>query len=620
MFIDGIEGKSFAQIITYYGQHPDTRDRTFLMFRGEAGKINYVSYEEYHARVIDYAKMIQNFRKEKSREDTDRFHVAFYMQNTPEVLYLFGACAFTNSTLVGINNAQIGEKLATDIANIDVDVLFVDEAEQPRANRTFLDSVLEVHRRFPMPLLYPDYVVARKKMPVNHPDGVATISEMISRTKCNEFTPVEPPSDGTAVIIFTSGTTGAPKGIEVPWKKLYDVGTVFTELLKYNPEDVGYVCMPLNHSNSLYINLVPALMNCAKLFIRRRFSASQFVRDLEDSGATIWNSVGDPVMYVLNTVGEQADYSHLPLRTVASTGTNARNRALFTKIFGLEIFSEMFGSTEVGALAIVTPDTPEYSVGKYIPGRDTRIVNPSTGEECELALVDERGGIKNFNRAVGEVIVSQESLGDSAFTGYYNLPDESTEKVDDQGYYHMGDLGAAFEKNGERFLMFLGRTGTDRLRTKGENYSTTFVEGIILKYPEVVNCAVVGVPFVDSNENDNPLYVLETTQPAYFDIKTFYGYCNKELPAYALPGFVRLIPELPMTETRKIKKVLLLHDFVERTPEKDRDKNDIIYVVEPGGIREFRTADYKDFMSCCVNPTVQNRFAAVTRRMDLFTT
>jgi fatty-acyl-CoA synthase len=619
MFIEEIKGKNFAQIISYFGQNPASRDRTFLMFRGEDDEVKYVSYGDYYERSIDYAKVIRSFRREKGRDDTDRFHVAFYMQNTPEVMYLFGACALTNSTLVGINNAQVGEKLAADIKKIDLDVLFVDDAEQPRTKRTFLDSVMKVQQRFPMPSLYPDYVVARERIPKNHPDGVVTIGETIDRTKCNEFVPVEPASEGIAVIIFTSGTTGAPKGIEVTWKKLYDVGMVCTGLVNYNPDDVGYVCMPLNHSNSLYLNVAPAMMNCARLFIRRRFSASQFVRDLEDSGATIWNSVGDPVMYVLNTVGEHADYSHLPLRTVASTGTNARNRALFSRIFGLEIFSEMFGSTEVGAVAIVTPDTPEYSVGKYIPGRDIKIVNQSTGEECELALLDDQGGIRNFDRAVGEIVVSQESLGDSAFTGYYNLPEESAERVDDDGYYHMGDLGAAFEKDGGRFLMFLGRTGTDRLRTKGENFSTTFVEGILLKHIEVVNCAVVGVPFVDGNENDNPLYVIETPQPSEFDIEAFYDYCTKELPAYALPGFVRLIPELPTTETRKIKKVLLLHDFVERTPEKDRDTNDILYVFEPGGIQEFKTEDYKHFISGCVDPTVRNRFVAVTGRTDLFT-
>ena len=313
----------------------------------------------------------------------------------------------------------------------------------------------------------------------NHPAGVATLEEMLEASADKDFVPTPLQPERAGVIIFTSGTTGAPKGIEVSWKKLFDVGVMSTTILHYGEDDVSYVCMPLNHSNSLYLSFIPALLNGARLLIRRRFSASHFVEDIERVGATVWNSVGDPVRYVLNTVGEEADYAYLPLRTVVSTGTNAHNRKDFTRIFGLDIFTEAFGSTEVGAIATVTPDTPPFCVGKYLPGKDIRIVDEITGREQEPAHVDSEGRILNFDKAVGEIVVSQDSLGDSAFTGYYNMPLESAERVDEAGYYHMGDLGARVELGGERYIMFLGRTGTDRLRSKGENFSAAFVEEII---------------------------------------------------------------------------------------------------------------------------------------------
>ena len=165
-------------------------------------------------------------------------------------------------------------------------------------------------------------------------------------------------------------------------------------------------------------------------------------------------------------MGEEADYAHLPLRTVISTGTNAHDRDAFTRIFGLDIFTEAFGSTEVGAIATVTPDTPPYCVGKYLPGKDIKIVDEFTGHERDPAQMDPSGRILNFDKAVGEIVVSQESLGNSAFTGYYNMPLESAERVDERGYYHMGDLGAFVASEGGRYIIFLGRTGTDRLRSK----------------------------------------------------------------------------------------------------------------------------------------------------------
>jgi fatty-acyl-CoA synthase len=620
MFIDQTVDLNIAEIISHFGSAPETKDRTFLMFRDERGDLQQKSYEAYLHRSLDYAKIIQRVRVECGREDPDRFHVGFFMQNTPEVLFLFGGCAFTNSTLVGINNAQVGEKLATDITNADVDLLFVDDHVMPKTNNSFFNAVLQAHERFGLGDLYPSRIITRNSTPDGHPEDIQTIDDVLHETANDLFTGVPLQIEMPGVIIFTSGTTGAPKGIEVSWKKLHAIGQLVTnEILGYNQDDIGYVCMPLNHSNSIYINVIPALMNCARLFIRRRFSASGFVKDLEDSGATIWNCVGDPVKYVINVVGENADFSHLPLRTVCSTGTNPQNRVIFSQIFGLDIFSEVFGSTEIGGLAAVTPETPGYSVGRYIPGRDIRIVNEATQDECEFARVDEKGVIQNFAKAVGEITVSQKSLGDSAFTGYYKQPEASAAKVDADGYYHTGDLGASFEIGGQKYLMFLGRTGTDRLRTKGENFSTVFVEQIVMQYPGIANCAVIGVPFVDSTENDNPMIVIETHIPASFDVTKFIEFCKTELPAYALPGFVRVTTRLPKTETQKVKKSLLLRDFFKRTLEMDADQNDILYCIEKEGPEVFTTEDYQRLLGECTEPVVRNRFQVVTGCSDLFT-
>jgi fatty-acyl-CoA synthase len=245
-------------------------------------------------------------------------------------------------------------------------------------------------------------------------------------------------------------------------------------------------------------------------------------------------------------------------------------------------------------------------------------VNETTGRPCELAVVDAEGCITNFERAVGEILVSQASLGDSAFSGYYNQLDESAARIDKNGYYRMGDMGALEEKDGEQFVIFLGRTGTDRLRTKGENFAATFVEEIIMQYTGVGNCAVIGIPFVDSTENDNPIYVLEVYNPGNFDLDGFYAFCRKEIPGYAQPGYIRLTRELPRTATHKIMKTSLMYDFIERTPEKDADPNDLIYRMNPDGITEFKTADYRNEIARCTDPAVRARFAAVTRRQNLF--
>ncbi|MCP4579627.1 MAG: AMP-binding protein [Deltaproteobacteria bacterium] len=618
MALDDIKGMDMARVIEYYGTHPQSEDRTFFMYYHENGRFREVTFARFLEKSLAYAALIDSLKRRQGKEGENRFHVGVYMQNTPEVLYAFGGCALTNATLVGINNAQVGQGLATDIKNMDVDVLLVDEVAQPKSGRTFLESVMAANHDHDLSHLYPQYVFARRRQQTDHPSGVATISEMLEGIELKDFTQTPLDTERTGVIIFTSGTTGAPKGIEVSWKKMFDVGIMSTNILNYGEKDVSYVCMPLNHSNSLYLSFIPSLLNGARLLIRRRFSASNFVSDIERVGATVWNSVGDPVRYVLNTVGEEMDYALLPLRTVISTGTNAHNRKAFTRIFGLDIFTEAFGSTEVGAIATVTPDTPPYSVGKYLPGKEIKIVDELTGHEKDPALVDGKGGILNFDGAVGEILVSQKSLGDSAFTGYYNMPLESAQRVDKEGYYHMGDLGAFVELDGERYMIFLGRTGADRLRSKGENFSAAFVEEIVLGYEGVVNCVVIGIPHVDSTENDNPIYVVEVEDPPRFDVPGLNRFCGRKIPPYALPGYIRVLCELPKTDTQKVRKPVLLHEFIERTPLTDKNENDLIYSVRKDGLKKFTAQDYEREMALCTDPMVRSRFAAVTRRQDLF--
>jgi len=112
--------------------------------------------------------------------------------------------------------------------------------------------------------------------------------------------------------------------------------------------------------------------------------------------------------------------------------------------------------------------------------------------------------------------------------------------------------------------------------------------------------------------------VLEVEDPSGFDLNKFYVYCQKEIPSYALPGFIRLIPELPRTDTRKVRKPALMYDFIERTPKKDADEQDLLYVIVQGKIKAFNTQEYQREMAKCTDPAVRARFQAVTRRQDIF--
>ena len=370
-----------------------------------------------------------------------------------------------------------------------------------------------------------------------------------------------------------------------------------------------------------FINIMPAFLNSARILLRRSFSVRNFVKDIETVGATVWNCVGDPVQYLLNYIdtnyGKKADFSYLPLRTVISTGTNAANRAAFTRLFGLEIFKEVYGSTEAGAITAVDASTPDYSVGKIL--KDVRVINEETLMECAGAELNKQGAICNIDLSAGEIIVSQNSLGNSSFSGYYKLPEESKKRIcliDNQEFYRMGDLGAVITINSVKYLIFLGRTG-DWIRCKGENWTPVDCEKIINKYEAVYNVGIIGIP-QSTGKEDDPMYIIETENIHTFNINEFLKYCKEFVPHYMFPRFIRLVTKLPMTETMKLKKSFLKRDFYFRSPQIDADRNDKLYKIVKGEAQEFVTSSYEKEMDKFKDPTNQDALKIYTKRPDLF--
>ena len=307
---DQLATMNFADIISSYGHDPAIRDRVFMLYRDRTGAIRETTYGQLYRTGLQYAALIDRFRQARGKSRDDRFHVGFYMQNTPEGVFLMVGCILAGAWFVGVNNAQIGRSLAQDLVNMDIDLLLVDEVPRPKSDRTFLDEVIAADDRFGLNGLFPDFVLARRTQASNHPPEIVTLDRALEHTDVANYRPDPLDPNRTGVIIFTSGTTGPPKGIEIPWSKLKHVAEMSIDILGYTAEDVGYVCMPINHSNSLFLNLTPALLAKAKVLVRRRFSASNFVKDITEVGATIWNSVGDPVRYVLSTIGPDEDLSH----------------------------------------------------------------------------------------------------------------------------------------------------------------------------------------------------------------------------------------------------------------------------------------------------------------------
>jgi len=362
------------------------------------------------------------------------------------------------------------------------------------------------------------------------------------------------------MIIYTSGTTGLPKGIKNNHFKFLAIGMTVSGLLQIGPDDVGYACMPLFHSNAMFLGFHPVFHVGGGLAVRERFSASQFAPDVLRYGVSYWNYVGEPMHYILAALMKEYGSEEKILEAVARNPKNRLRFALgngasppdlekFERWFGLEDVFELYGSTEAAISTFRKKGDPRGSVGE-MTDQNVKILN-ERGEECPPATLDADGKITNYAEAVGEICRVAEDTG--LFQGYFDNPNADQSKYRG-GVYHSGDLGHVILRDGTRFLFFDGRTD-DWIRKDGENFSAQQVARLVQEHPDVQLAAAYGVPCAVSDEL--VMVALKLRDGAHFDPKSFFDFCESQVAHGSMdrkwfPDFLRLVGEFEYTQTEKI--------------------------------------------------------------------
>src|SRR5262249_52850648 len=237
------------------------------------------------------------------------------------------------------------------------------------------------------------------------------------------------------MLIFTSGTTGAPKAVRISQGKMAAWGSHLAARFPLVPDDICYSVMPLFHSNAQVAGYTAPMSAGATTVLRRRFSARGFLPDVRNYGVTFFNYVGKPLTYVLATPARPDDADN-PLRIAFGNEAAPLDIDRFAERFGCFVV-DGYGSTEGGINMSKTDDTPAGSLGMPITGFRAVILDPDTGEECAPAAFDDTGRLVNAEAAIGEMVNPD---GAGAFEGYYNNPEANAERMRG-GMYWTGDLG-----------------------------------------------------------------------------------------------------------------------------------------------------------------------------------
>jgi len=443
-------------------------------------------------------------------------HVGTLLGNTPEMLTAMAAAGLGGYVLCGVNNTRRGDALARDIAKADCQILLTDATHKALIDGLELPGVRVVD--------------------VGSPQWSELLADAGDLTPYREVAATD-----TFMLIFTSGTSGEPKAVQVAHMMVPFAGVALVDRFGITASDVCYLSMPLFHSNALMAGWAVAL-NSGAAMAPATFSASGLLEDLRHYGVTYLNYVGKPLAYVLATP-EQPDDHDNPLRVAFGNEASDRDIAEFSRRFDCTVW-DGFGSTEGAVIITREDDCPPGSVGRGFPG--VAIYNSETLQECATAEFDEHGALANPGEAIGEIV---NTTGGGLFGGYYNDPGATDERLR-HGMYWSGDLGY---RDADGWIYLAGRTA-DWMRVDGENMAAAPIERIILRLPEVRQVAVYPVP--DEHVGDQVMAAVVLAEGTDLAPDTFGDFLalQSDLSPKGWPRYVWIADELPATATNKVLK------------------------------------------------------------------
>lgn len=365
----------------------------------------------------------------------------------------------------------------------------------------------------------------------------AVLPVFASTTAATVPLPAPQPGD-PALLMYTSGTTGIPKGVLQSHESLIYNGHCISAEHHLTQDDRVLGSLPLYHINGLVVTLVAPLVHKGSVVMTPRFSAASFWADASRHQCSWLNVVPTIISYLLNEQRNTAtvDLSRLRFCRSASSALAPEHHRAFEKRFGIGIIETM-GLTETAAPAFSNPYAPEErrigSIGK--PSGIRAMIRGTAGER---AAAGEKG----------EIILT----GRNVMLGYYKDPDRTREAFTEDGWLRTGDIGYEDEQG---YFYVTGRA-KELIIKGGENIAPREIDEAMIKHPSVLDAAAVGVPHPDYGQ-DIAVYVV-LRDNAVFDGDALRLHCLHELGRYKTPSKYVVVDDLPRGPSGKVQRLKLL--------------------------------------------------------------
>lgn len=353
--------------------------------------------------------------------------------------------------------------------------------------------------------------------------------------------------------IFTSGTTGLPKASVMSHYRWLQAMGGLGSAVRLTPQDVLYCCLPLYHNNALTVSLGVTIAGGACFALDTKFSASRFWSRVRHHRATAFCYIGELLRYLLNQSATLDDQNH-EVRLILGNGLRPEIWKDFEDRFGISNIFEFYGASESN-LGFMNAFGLRETVGFSPMPYQIIACDPDT----EQPLRQGNGFCRKVPRGeVGLLISEVTEL--RPFDGYTD-PQANESKLL-RNVFKKGDLwfnsGDLVRRQGWHHIQFVDRLG-DTFRWKGENVATSEVEGVMAKLPWLADAVVYGVK-VPGQDGRAGMAAITLQAGEVFDAEGLAAHLCRELPSYAVPLYVRVLPELETTGTFKHQKSRLKKD------------------------------------------------------------
>lgn len=474
--------------------------------------------------------------------------VALLLPNTPQFLVAYNAILLSGATVVALNPLQSNEEIDRQIRVTDSKLLIILDRLLQKLPETYPELIIAEAAYYVPPGLR---TLSRLRYRIKRPKGAYRFEDLITGSKVSEYPEINPTED-VAVILFTSGTTGQPKGV-----MLTHYSQVVNALQSYfwlrgwgysaKPQDAGYpiiLCaMPFFHSYGLVVMNEAVSFGCTLALIPNP-TAMDIMKVTQNHQITHFPLIPRLIREVVDHP-KVKQYDLTSLTTCSSGGTHIPVPLMkrFEEISGARMY-QGYGLTETGPIVAATPieGDPKYeSTG--LPYPDTRIKIM----DLQLGEVEMPRGKK------GEIIVG----GPQLMKGYLDDP-ETTEKVLRDGWLYTGDIGF---KDDRGYLYIVGRKN-DRIVAEGHTVWPTLVEEVLLSHSGVLHAVAFGVPDPLRCNTDIRAIVVPKENCDRSELeKELLKLCRDKLERYEVPSQIIFRDSLPLTLLGKVDRKKIIEEI-----------------------------------------------------------